>query len=151
MLHNVMELGQDLTTGCYELQQVAAAHYWIHLINTRATGGVLFASCFFQYIKVSHRKKQSILFPAINECWPSREFYFSLIMSTTMGNSLPEVTFNNAHHIYLQDNSPPCFLRKVKKLSFDQTEVQNCLNFCNFAKTHIQHLNYGVDFSFSPS
>ena len=90
---------------------------------------------FFQCIKdvPQSRKQQSILFSALKECWPSREFYFSLIMSTTMGNNLPVAVFNNAQHIYLQDNSPPCFLRKIKKTQFwlnRSTKLLELLQFC---------------------
>lgn len=86
MLHNIMELGTDLTTGSYELLQVGCSTL-LNLFNQyqghwRSFVCFLF---FFQYIKdvPQSRKQQSVLFPAIKECWPSREFYFCLTMSTT--------------------------------------------------------------------
>lgn len=76
-----------------------------------------------QKVSPQNRKKQSILFTAINECWPSREFLVLPHDEHSCGQhpcSFSVVTFSDAHYIYFQDNSEPCFLVKIKKIEFWQ-------------------------------
>lgn len=83
------------------------------------------------------RKKQAILFTAINECWPSREFLVLPHDEHSCGQhpcSFSVVTFSSAYSTYFQDSSEPCFLVKIKKIEFWQNRSTKLLELLQFHK-----------------
>lgn len=150
MLHTLSwswgEISRLVLVICYKLP---AAHYWIYLMNTPSFFGFLFASCLSlfhsQHTKGApqSRKTQTILFTAINECWPLREFPLLPHNKHSCGQhpcSLSVVTFSNGIVLASWGRW---------RTEFWQNRSTKLLELLQFSNTPIQHLNYGADFSFS--
>ena len=126
------QISQLALMNCYKL---AAAHYWIYLINTRVIGGVLFASCFFSVYKRCPSKQEAAVcfIPCDKRMLALQRVLLLSHNEHNYGNNLPVAVFNNAHHIHLQDKSPPYFLKKIKKTQFwpnRSTKLLEVLQFC---------------------
>lgn len=118
-----MELGRSHTIGSYELLQAGSS---ISLNQFNQSPGFLFYFVCFLFFSLftpniykrckketKSRKKQSILFTAINECCISREFLVLPPQEHSCGQhpwSLSVVTFSNVYHIYFQTTPPPVLL-----------------------------------------
>ena len=128
-------MGTDLTTGSHELLQVVCSTL-LNLFNQYQGHRRSFVCFLFfsVYKRCPSKQEAAVCFlPCYKRMLALQRVLLLSHNEHNFGSNLPVAVFNNAHHIHLQDKSPPYFLKKVKKTQFwpnGSTKLLELLQFC---------------------